>query len=203
MDRFVALVGAILLLVTTEQVMGHPGNDSLGCHNGTKATVDECCDIPILADKPIMEKCKSEHPFKMPKKGSGEQGHNPGACIADCIMKGMGALKDRKIEAASFMKAVAPVVKANPAFAKLIEGAVQTCADRANMDSGFTLVKDKNECNPDAKHFINCVYGTLFEKCPTNLWTKKDECTLLKDKIKKGCPYFALRKRHGRRMRPT
>uniref|UniRef100_A0A182SJT9 OBP47-like domain-containing protein n=1 Tax=Anopheles maculatus TaxID=74869 RepID=A0A182SJT9_9DIPT len=188
---------------TMEQVMGHPRNDLLGCHNGTKATVDECCNIPILADKAVIEKCKSEHPFKPPKTTSGERGPHPGACIADCIMKGMSAMKDGVVDAAAFKKAVAPVIKANPTFAKLIEDAVKTCADRANMDSGFTMTKGNNDCKPEAKHFINCVYGTLFEKCPTNLWTKKEECTLLKDKIQKGCPYFALRKRHGRQMRPT
>ncbi|XP_035907600.1 general odorant-binding protein 67-like [Anopheles stephensi] len=203
MDRFISLVGVALLVVTVEQTMGHPRNDPLGCHNGTKATVDECCSIPVLADKAIIEKCKSEHPFKVPKKDSDKHGHHPGSCIAECVMKGMSALKDGEIDTAAFKKAVAPVVKANPAYAKLIDDAIKTCAERANMDTGFTMTRNSKDCKPEPKHFINCVYGTLFEQCPTNFWTQKDECTALKDKIKKGCPYFALRKRHGRQMRPT
>uniref|UniRef100_A0A4Y0BQH9 OBP47-like domain-containing protein n=1 Tax=Anopheles funestus TaxID=62324 RepID=A0A4Y0BQH9_ANOFN len=200
MDRYVPLLGVMFLVVTVEQAMGHLRQDPLGCQNGTKATVDECCPIPVLADKAIMEKCKSEHPFKLPKKDSKEHGTHPGMCIAECILKGMGALKNGQIDAAGFKKAIEPVVKANPTFAQVIEEAVTTCEQRTNMDTGFSM-NPNNACKPDARFFVNCVYGTLFEQCPPTVWTKKDECTQLKDKIKKGCPYFAMRS--GRRMRPT
>ncbi|XP_053665371.1 general odorant-binding protein 67-like [Anopheles marshallii] len=201
MDRYVALLGVMVLVVTVEQAMGLLRHDPLGCHNGTKITVDECCAIPALADKTIVEKCKSEHSFKPPKKDAKERGPHPGACIAECILKGMGAFKDKQIDGAGFRKAIQPVVKANANFAKSIEDAVKACEQRTNMDTDFSVSTDSATCSPVGKLFVNCVYGTLFEQCPTSVWQKKDECTLLKDKIKKGCPYFAMRKH--RRMRPT
>ncbi|XP_052898034.1 general odorant-binding protein 67 [Anopheles moucheti] len=204
MDRYVVvLLGAMLLVVSVEQTMGHLRHDPLGCHNGTQITVDECCAIPALADKSIVEKCKSEHPFRPPKKNTKEHGPHPGACIAECILKGMSAFKGKQIDAAGFKKAIQPAVKANPNFAKLLEDAVKTCEQRVNVDTEFSVSPDKASCNPVGKLFINCVYGTLFEQCPTGVWQQKDECTLLKDKIKKGCPYFAMRKHNHRHMRPT
>uniref|UniRef100_A0A182MAB9 OBP47-like domain-containing protein n=1 Tax=Anopheles culicifacies TaxID=139723 RepID=A0A182MAB9_9DIPT len=203
MDRYVSLLGVIVLVVTLEQVSGHLRNDPLGCRNGTKATVDECCAIPVLADKAIIEKCKSEHPFKPPGKDAKGKESHPGGCIAECILKGMGAMKNDLVDVEGFNKAIQPVVKANPDFAKLIPDAVKVCQERANMDAGFSKGPDSTASKSAAKMFVNCVYGQLFEKCPTKAWTKKEECTLLKDKIQKGCPYFALRKHNGPRMRPT
>ncbi|XP_040157305.1 general odorant-binding protein 67 [Anopheles arabiensis] len=204
MNRLACAFGVIFVVATLELVLAHPGKDVLGCHNGTSITVDECCAIPMLANKTVIEKCKAAHPFKPPQNtdDKGPRGH-PGECIAECIMKGMGALKNEKVDGPAFRKAIEPVVKANPAFAKLLDDTVKKCHESINVDSEFTRYVTKPVCKPDAKAFINCVYGTLFEQCPTNVWTQKDGCTQLKDKIKKGCAYFALRKHGGRRMRPT
>uniref|UniRef100_A0A182P220 OBP47-like domain-containing protein n=1 Tax=Anopheles epiroticus TaxID=199890 RepID=A0A182P220_9DIPT len=147
-------------------VAAHPGRDVLGCHNGTTATVDECCAIPMLANKSIIGKCKPEKPFKKPSnKDEKGQRANHGACIAECIMKNMGALKNDEINEAGFRKAIEPVVKANPAFAKLIDETVKKCYEGINFDAAFTRSPPGTEqsCKPVAKGFINCVYGNLFE----------------------------------------
>uniref|UniRef100_A0A182QT98 OBP47-like domain-containing protein n=1 Tax=Anopheles farauti TaxID=69004 RepID=A0A182QT98_9DIPT len=204
---FAASLLLVLLVVAREEVSGRRHNDVLGCHNGTTVTVDECCQLPMLADPAVVEKCKAAHPFKPRGKGKPDGGAQPGACIAECILKEMGALKGANINAVAFKQAVQPTLKKNPSVAKLIDGAIDSCSTLVE-DAAFSRNKNteaggKPLCLASPKLFVNCVYSSLFQNCPTDLWTKKDGCTQLKDKIKQGCPYFAMRKRHGRHHRPT
>uniref|UniRef100_A0A182K056 OBP47-like domain-containing protein n=1 Tax=Anopheles christyi TaxID=43041 RepID=A0A182K056_9DIPT len=161
MVQYICVLGAIFLAV--QVVVAHRGKDTLGCHNGTSVTVDECCAIPMLADKSVLEKCKSENPFKPPQKDEKGQRAHPGECIAACVLKSMGALKNDQIDQAAFRKAVEPVVKANPAFGKLIDETIKKCHENVTFDSAFTRQPVKPICEPVAKEFINCVYGTLFQ----------------------------------------
>ncbi|KFB40316.1 AGAP012659-PA-like protein [Anopheles sinensis] len=187
----------ILVAASLGLVAGHPGGHEK-CFANLTVTVDECCQIPMLAEKSIIESCRKQLPFKR-EHGKGAKGHGShGSCIASCILTAMGGFKNEKLDVAGFKKSVEKVSKANPAFTKLIGQAIDECSASGQVDPAFTREPKSDDktpsCSVAPKIFINCVYSSLFEKCPSSAWTAKTECTALKDKLKSGCPYFALRK---------
>uniref|UniRef100_A0AAG5DAS0 OBP47-like domain-containing protein n=1 Tax=Anopheles atroparvus TaxID=41427 RepID=A0AAG5DAS0_ANOAO len=199
MSPYVAILVAAFLGV----VAGHPGGHGK-CSANLTLTVDECCKIPLLANETVVDSCKKQFPFKHEhgKDGEGQhaKGHRAGACLAGCILNALGGFKDDSLDTAGFKKSLGQVFKTSTTeMSQLLRQSIDECAAQVAVDPAFLRNSGQKSdnapaCNIIPMLFMNCLYGRVFEKCPRSEWNNRKECTALKDKLKGGCPYFALRK---------
>ncbi|XP_019541974.2 general odorant-binding protein 67 [Aedes albopictus] len=151
----------------------------------TNKRADDCCNIPGSFDEALLKQCYDEKKFK-------ENEQEGVTCIAECVARELGAYKNNKLVKENVRLVFESTIGGDLNLKPVLEGVFDKCYDRISEIDALDRNKTGAACHFAPAFLLDCVHSGIFEKCPAGVWDGGDGCEELKEKLKRGCPYFAI-----------
>ncbi|XP_058466810.1 general odorant-binding protein 67-like [Malaya genurostris] len=185
----------IVIIITLIVINGQPPQDSKFCFQGITRKPADCCPLPPLIQKDIVDECREKHPTKFAPGSK----RTEGSCIAECVLRKINAFDagSNTLDKEKIGKAILETAGNDEDFMPMLNKIVDICILSVSQNPIFlthpnSSVPGRAGCSFVPQALINCIKTEMFTNCPSSRWFDASECGQLKQKLLAGCSFASV-----------
>ncbi|XP_058836548.1 general odorant-binding protein 67-like [Topomyia yanbarensis] len=178
------------------EAKGQPPPDSKSCFEGATRKAPDCCPLPPLIEKNIVDDCREKYIDLKIVPGAKRR---EGSCIAQCVFHDIKAFNasSNTLDKEAVEKVILQTAGSNEDIGSMLSKIISDCHGRVTKNPVFLIqpistVPGRAGCSFLPQALINCIKTELFTNCPSSLWFGGPECDKLKQKLSVGCSFSSI-----------